>query len=131
MDELPRTKFRPPAIIVNSDPSSQPGTHWLAIFLHCDGRGTFFDSYGQYPPSSILMFLRKQTKGRLFNRRLLWGVHDQSREKNDFVTKYLINVSYCERSCLSSLIEMKHVLSYNNTLSTVSMHIRQKCPLLR
>ena len=71
-DELPKTKLRPLAIIVNSDPSSQPGTHWMAIYLHRDGRGKFFDSYGRYPPPFILTFLRKQTEGEWsYNGRAL------------------------------------------------------------
>lgn len=49
-DTLPhRLKSRPALLIVNSDPISKPGTHWLAISIDAEGRGEFFDSYGLKP----------------------------------------------------------------------------------
>jgi|GEM_PF-2026801 len=52
------------AIVVNSDDSSKPGTHWLAIFR--DGKQIeFFDSFS-FPPSfysiNILRFLKKYNR---------------------------------------------------------------------
>lgn len=37
-------------LIVNTDNSSQPGTHWLALFMH-NKTAECFDSYGQRPGS--------------------------------------------------------------------------------
>ncbi|GFV85002.1 uncharacterized protein TNCV_838761 [Trichonephila clavipes] len=35
--------------IVNSDDSSQPGTHWLALFVNDKRELEFYDSFGQPP----------------------------------------------------------------------------------
>jgi len=40
---------KPAAMVVNTDPSSKPGTHWVAIFLNDDGTGEYFDPFG-FPP---------------------------------------------------------------------------------
>jgi Adenovirus endoprotease len=37
----------PIAVVVNTDTSSQPGTHWLACFRDSVDGVTFFDSYGE------------------------------------------------------------------------------------
>ena len=61
-DILPPPSVTPAAtLIVNSDPQTSKGTHWLAI--HCQPRsysGYFFDSYG-LPPliPNISNFLRR------------------------------------------------------------------------
>ena len=50
-DQLPtRVPSTPCGCIVNTDNSSQPGTHWLALFIQTD-TVECFDSYGQ-PPGS-------------------------------------------------------------------------------
>lgn len=43
--------------IVNTDISSRPGTHWLAMFMR-DNVVDFFDSYGQYPGAYTPLFTR-------------------------------------------------------------------------
>lgn len=49
-DTLPRALLKKPAfLIVNSDPISKPGTHWLAITVDKCGNGEYFDSYGLKP----------------------------------------------------------------------------------
>lgn len=48
-DKIPVTKERPAAFIVNTDASSSPGTHWVAIFLDTDMRGEYFDPFGLPP----------------------------------------------------------------------------------
>ncbi len=49
-DTLPSAFLaRPVSLIVNSDPISKPGTHWLAITIDACGNGEYFDSYGLKP----------------------------------------------------------------------------------
>lgn len=36
-------------VIVNTDDSSQPGTHWLALFVNDKRELEFYDSYGKPP----------------------------------------------------------------------------------
>ena len=38
-DEIPNTMLRHMGIIVNTDPSSKPGTHWVTVFFFCNGEG--------------------------------------------------------------------------------------------
>lgn len=61
-DLLPKTIGKPSIIICNTDPSSQPGTHWVAIYISKNG-GEYFDSFGN-PPLQIefLRFLSKHAK---------------------------------------------------------------------
>lgn len=49
-DELPRkVKKRPAALIVNTDPRTKPGQHWIAIYLSNQVTLEYFDPYG-IPP---------------------------------------------------------------------------------
>ena len=46
-DKLPQMIDRYPCeLIVNTDPSTKPGTHWIGIFLTSPQNGEWFDSYG-------------------------------------------------------------------------------------
>jgi hypothetical protein len=49
-DRLPETIERYPCgFIANTDPSSQPGIHWVAFYFPTEHKGEFFDSYGEAP----------------------------------------------------------------------------------
>ena len=48
MDQLEKPVFSS-AYVINSDPSSEPGEHWIAVYFHKRGRGEYFDSYGLAP----------------------------------------------------------------------------------
>ncbi|KAK3704916.1 hypothetical protein QZH41_005383, partial [Actinostola sp. cb2023] len=50
-DRLPTTHRSGTGLIVNTDPSDRPGTHWVAMYWDNEGRAEFFDSYGQTPQS--------------------------------------------------------------------------------
>ena len=42
----------PSAYVINSDSSSEPGEHWVAVYFDKRGRGEYFDSYG-LPPTLV------------------------------------------------------------------------------
>lgn len=68
-DTLPhRLHHKPCLLIVNTDPIFKPGTHWLAIHIDREGRGTFFDSYG-FPPyiPNIKRFLNRMCTSWKYN----------------------------------------------------------------
>ena len=44
LDQLEKPTF-PSAYDINSDPSSEPGEHWVAVYFDKRGRGEYFDSY--------------------------------------------------------------------------------------
>jgi hypothetical protein len=49
-DKLPQTIDRYPCgFVAHNDPSSEPGTHWVAFYFPLEGKGEFFDSYGHAP----------------------------------------------------------------------------------
>ena len=47
-DQLEKPVF-PSAYVINSDPSNEPGEHWIAVYFNKCGRGDYFDNYGLAP----------------------------------------------------------------------------------
>ncbi|CAB3981379.1 ADP-dependent glucokinase [Paramuricea clavata] len=72
-DKLPQTINRYPCgFVANTDPSSKPGTHWVAFYFPSEEKGEFFDSYGHAPEyyrESFGDFLKSRAWD--FNRRKL------------------------------------------------------------
>lgn len=70
-DELPETSgVFPQSLVVNTDPRSQTGTHWVGIYIDENGKADYFDSYG-LPPMCIefLNYLESNAiKGFKYNR---------------------------------------------------------------
>lgn len=48
-DKLPQVKKLPACFILNTQPSSEPGEHWLAFYIDDKNVCDFFDSYGNSP----------------------------------------------------------------------------------
>jgi hypothetical protein len=59
-DELP-LHARHKSYIINLDPSSLPGSHWVAVFFASNGSAEYFDSYGLPPPKDISSFLKNNS----------------------------------------------------------------------
>jgi hypothetical protein len=57
--------------IANTDPSTRPGTHWIACFVDERGRGEYFDSFGRKPDGPFASWLNKNTTGYIFNTEVL------------------------------------------------------------
>ena len=45
-DTAPMRWTKPAAIVVNTDPHTKPGSHWIAMYLNNLGHCIYFDSYG-------------------------------------------------------------------------------------
>jgi hypothetical protein len=59
-DTLPNKVKGPIGLIANTAPKTNPGDHWIAIFIDEKKHGYYFDSFGRPPlVPSILTFLRK------------------------------------------------------------------------
>ena len=58
-DELPGVtrEIRPWCLILNTDPTNQPGTQWLALYAPLSGGIELFDSFGYVPSMYSLYFL--------------------------------------------------------------------------
>ena len=49
-DEVPEIiDTFPCGFVANTDPSTEPGTHWIAFYFPSREKGEFFDSYGNPP----------------------------------------------------------------------------------
>ena len=53
-DKLPVINSYPSALIANTDPHNQPGTHWVAMYFVTPNESEFFDSY-RFPPETYHM----------------------------------------------------------------------------
>ena len=73
---LPRTIpiKRPLLLVVNTDPISRPGTHWVAICIGRDSVGEYFDSLGQSPPPAFVRFMNRHCTRWTTNSKQLQSV---------------------------------------------------------
>jgi hypothetical protein len=53
--------------IVNLDPISKPGTHWIAIFMN-GNKSEYFDSLGNTPHDDFVKFMLTKSNSFNFNR---------------------------------------------------------------
>ena len=49
VDQLPLVTVFPASLVINTDPSSEGGEHWVAVHLRQGGKADYFDSFG-FPP---------------------------------------------------------------------------------
>ena len=74
-DKLPKQVIsRPSAFVVNTDPATKPGQHWIGIHFTRDGVGEYFDSYG-LPPQlpEFNNFLKNNSEKTQYNHQRLQG----------------------------------------------------------
>jgi len=70
IDTLPAN---PRLLVCNTDPSDEPGRHWVAISIR-DGRGEFFDSFGRRPHEVFERYLNRHCSYWTFNDRRFQSV---------------------------------------------------------
>ena len=72
LDQLEKPTF-PSAYAINSEPSSKPGEHWVAVYFDKRGRGDYFDNYGLSPTLIGLKFYMDaySLSGWIYNRKTL------------------------------------------------------------
>ena len=74
-DMLPTSIHKTGTVIINADPHTREGLHWLAI--HFDTRlswASYFDSYGRAPSDqNILSFIKRNTAFWSYNSLSLQG----------------------------------------------------------
>jgi len=69
-DNLPEN---PCLLVVNTDPASQPGRHWVCMSMK-DGYGEYFDSFGRPPTANFERYLNRHCSSWTFNDRQLQSV---------------------------------------------------------
>lgn len=73
IDKIPKKiKYKPSLMVINTDKSNQPGTHWQAIFIPKHGCIEFFDSYARLQNDNYLIKFLKENNNciRLNNKQI-------------------------------------------------------------
>jgi hypothetical protein len=70
-DTLPS---HPKLFVCNTDPSTKPGEHWIAIYVSKDGRGEYFDSFGRQPEKHFIDYLNEHCRNWIYNKRQLQSI---------------------------------------------------------
>jgi hypothetical protein len=61
-DKLPSRATASSVYVCNTDPSTEPGEHWIVIYFDDKGRAEYFDSFGLHPSiSNFEMFLNNNS----------------------------------------------------------------------
>ena len=72
-DLLPTDVPRPSCLIANTQPSSNKGEHWVAIFINKEGYGDYFCSYGISPSRFFVDFMDDNTLSWASNEKCIQG----------------------------------------------------------
>jgi len=109
LDLIPKKQImlRPCALIVNTDESSKPGEHWVAIYLYDNCSAEYFDSFGLMPlHHEILMFLRRnKIKNLVYNPNQIQSITSNTCGAYCvlFVKFKCLNFNFCDLiKCFSS-----------------------------
>ena len=73
VDKLPKHVPYPSCLIANTQPSSDPGEHWVAIYIDPVGKATHFCSYGKEPGPVICKWLNEHTNQWVATTRRIQG----------------------------------------------------------
>jgi len=92
-DTLPKViENYPCGLIVNTDPHTEKGSHWLAMYFTSEENAEFFDSYG-HPPDfyqeNFKTFLDSHSRKWTYNHRCLQSL--SSSMCGQFCVYFLIN----------------------------------------
>ncbi|DAC81744.1 TPA_asm: adenain [Trichoplax MELD virus] len=76
-DMLPKTMLKSECGVVNvQDYFAGPGTHWVCYYCDLHSNDVeYFDSFGLYPPSEILSYLKTAKKGIVYNRSQIQNIN--------------------------------------------------------
>ena len=105
--KLDRSQRRPFALVVNTDPSDKPGTHWIAFFASAELNAApleMFDSYGLSPALHSFSYLAPR-------------IYSSS------VSYQSLDSSVCGHYCLFFLFNRAHYVSYRNIEFMLRTHI--------
>lgn len=73
-DKLPREVTYPSALVMNTEPHTLPGEHWVAAFFAKDGQGEFFDSYGREPQGAMRALMNRCAWNVKYNQKPVQGL---------------------------------------------------------
>jgi hypothetical protein len=70
-DTLPTT---PRMFVCNTDPSTKPGQHWIAIYVDENRRGEYFDSFGRQPNEHFERYMNRHCSRWTCNKKQLQSI---------------------------------------------------------
>lgn len=73
-NRIPMIITPPVYMISNLDPDTKPGSHWIAIFIDCNGVGEYFDTFGRKPEGYHLSFLKRNARRWCYNNKAVQSV---------------------------------------------------------
>jgi len=62
-------------LVCNTDVSSKPGIHWVAIYVDEEGHGDYFDSFGRPPTKQFEYYLNAYCVRWSYNRKQLQSIN--------------------------------------------------------
>ena len=114
-DELPSSIPKLPAcFIFNTKNRSNPGQHWLAVYIDKNNHAEFFDSYGYSPAKYRLKtYLKRIASSTSYNKQRIQGQSDfcglysilyllfkSYKQENKFFTKFNNNYNENDKKIL-------------------------------
>ena len=128
LDELP-SRPRNMAYIINLDPSTEPGSHWVAIFFE-KGKAEYFDSYGLPPPKEIANFLKKNSYQYTCNCQQLQ--HVRTAVCGQYCTYYILKkcANYKMKKILQPFSQVNFIANDKLVFNYIKKLIRTHLPLL-
>lgn len=116
-DKIPA--FKVGGVIINTQPSSEPGQHWVALFLPGDGSGQYMDSFG-FPPmiKEIILFISQHCpRGCIYNSVAIQRL--TSEECGRFCTSFL--------KCKFRNESFQHIISKFNSTEERALAALSRC----
>ena len=143
-DQIPSTRIPLPAsVIVNLDKSSQPGSHWISIYIDVQEKAEYFDSYG-FPPvrQEFITFMRKNSKIWTYNSTALQDYYSDVCgqycavylyfKTRHYTLKDFLSLFSSDRSNNDSVIKYLYAKIFlNKTLKTIFTKIVRKTPFIK
>lgn len=71
IDKLPPIYYKPAALVVNLDKSSEPGSHWVCMYFYSKEKCDFFDSYGRKPSKKLLKYIFQHARIIQYNGKCI------------------------------------------------------------
>lgn len=125
-DTIPTNFSLPAAFIINLAPISDPGTHWVALYIDINGTCEYFDSYGLKPTNKYIMyFIKFHCKSININNVQLQ--HINSRVCGMYSALYIVYKlkkksmdEYCNKFCKNTFVNdivVQNLFSYFKRLA--------------
>ena len=110
IDQLPlvTVKDYPKSFVINTDPKTLPGTHWIAVYFTDKMNGEFFDSYGQHPNGYDRNFID------VIERNALEWTYNEKRLQSPFST-------VCGQYCIYYLVNRCRLIPLNTIVNRFSI----------